>query len=264
MSLSFITLPDHILKNSILIQKQDVSSQQGKRSHMEDRYIIASQGTWQLYGVFDGHGGKWVAETLRDHFPDIIFKHLPDLKLAFEEMDSLLFKLYLSTADKEDAGSTATIFLYDIKTKQYWLAWIGDTKAMIFNNKKVINRTIDHQPHLEKEEARIKKFGHVVNMEKYDDEKIISRIDNDLAVSRAFGNQEFKPGAVIVEPDVLHGKLTDKATIIIATDGLWDVIHNDDEIIQHVVIDREDADTLVSFALEQGSTDNVTAMIIRT
>lgn len=86
--------------NKIVSQKYQVISLQGKRPYNEDRYIVktTANGTFKrkvslsldtqpydLYCIFDGHGGTACANFLRDHFEkylDIFYQANGDPKSA--------------------------------------------------------------------------------------------------------------------------------------------------------------------------------------
>lgn len=96
----------------------------------------------------------------------------------------------------------------------------------------------------------------------------IARVNGKLAVSRAFGNADFR--CIYPEPTVLT-YIPDNTEnyILMACDGLWDVM---DENVAVKFINRKLAENdtdyslaveeLVNMALSLGSTDNITAMII--
>ncbi|KAJ9458874.1 hypothetical protein DIPPA_70120, partial [Diplonema papillatum] len=110
------------------------------------------------------------------------------------------------------------------------------------------------------------------------------RVGGCLAVSRAFGDFEFKGNNRILSdmhnpvvsnvPDVTKVNLTDSCeALILACDGLWDVVSNDEaaytafKYLQSSHTDREmsckrASDALVQLALMKGTMDNVTAVVI--
>lgn len=78
----------------------------------------------------------------------------------------------------------------------------------------------DHKPNRESERKRIEGEGGVVIWAG------TWRVGGVLAVSRAFGDRPLKR-YVIASPDVKHFTMaTGDETIILASDGLWDVIEN--------------------------------------
>lgn len=126
--------------------------------------------------------------------------------------------------------------------------------------------------------------------EKTVDWKVTSRLNGDLSVSRAIGDANFKgagkmdypwswprdhPKAFTAElllatPEVKTFDLADDDQfIIMACDGLWDVIETQEAVtlvrkyLDELKLTRRQAcEKLVDMALRLGSTDNVTAMLI--
>lgn len=80
--------------------------------------------------------------------------------------------------------------------------------------------TTDHKPHLPAEKERIEKYGSCV-IQTDDD---CSRVAGMLAVSRAIGDAPFKGCGVIATPDVFKVSQRDADFIVIACDGMWDVL----------------------------------------
>lgn len=149
----------------------------------------------------------------------------------------------------------------------------------------------DHKPNLELEKARIEKAGLSVFAETFMDNGVectihkVQRSDTDrLAVSRAFGDFEYKANtelaaneqAVVAVPEIQsHARDADRDMyLVLACDGIWDVLSNQevgDFVVKHVqeAIDAEKedilpqvGDLLVKECLERGSTDNMTCMIV--
>ena len=88
----------------------------------------------------------------------------------------------------------------------------------------------------------------------------------DLAVSRAFGDGDNAPYISQV-PDIYYKKITSNTKyIVMACDGLWDVI-NDEELHQLIQKFKENdsknlAISLVNEALKRKSTDNISVIVI--
>lgn len=88
-----------------------------------------------------------------------------------------------------------------------------------------------------------------------------------LAVSRAFGNYTLR-NVIKPDADVLQRELSvDDHFIVIASDGLWDVLKNKDisDICYNMMMEEAQtiADELVSVALAKGSMDNVTCVVVK-
>ena len=110
---------------------------------------------------------------------------------------------------------------------------------------------------------------------------ILHRVNGLLAISRAFGDTQFKPerdddnptqasdGLVISTPEVCSEHITPMTEFaIIATDGLWDVMTPQMAVtfvrnLLHKHRDLEEAAKgLSKEALTRGSVDNVTVLIM--
>eukprot|EP00004_Rigifila_ramosa_P004426 TRINITY_DN1487_c0_g1_i1.p2 TRINITY_DN1487_c0_g1~~TRINITY_DN1487_c0_g1_i1.p2 ORF type:complete len:167 (-),score=32.93 TRINITY_DN1487_c0_g1_i1:16-516(-) len=157
------------------------------------------------------------------------------------------------------SGSTAiTVFLRSTpQGRILHAANVGDARTVLEMNGKVMRLSRDHKGSDQDEIDRILKAGGFVAG---------NRVNGILAVTRALGDHAMKE-YVISDPYCLDIPLaaTDTGTLILACDGLWDVMS--DEAALAYVRDQTDlqmaAQSLISHALELGSTDNISVMIIR-
>ena len=148
----------------------------------------------------------------------------------------------------------------------------------------------DQKPNLDCEKARIEKSGMKVIPIKFEEdgeEIIIYKVERSkeeqLAVSRALGDFEYKGNeqlgpeeqAVVALPEVRvhHRNHSIDSYLVLACDGIWDVMSNEDvaEFIQHQVSLRasksesvltEVADALLNECLGRGSKDNMSVTIV--
>lgn len=116
---------------------------------------------------------------------------------------------------------------------------IGDSRSVMYRDGQVVELSHDHKPYNEEEKKRIMDAGGCV---------VMKRVNGDLAVSRAFGdfclknNPQLTPQQqqVTAFPDLITEERTGKEEfIIIACDGIWDVIDNQaicDKIKEELVI----------------------------
>ena len=143
----------------------------------------------------------------------------------------------------------------------------GDSRCVLCRNNLGIPLTRDHKPDWPDEMNRITKLGGQVKKD-----GTTFRI-NDLSVSRAFGDKEASK-FVTHRPDLYKYKLTKKDKfMVIACDGLWDVISSQDAI-NMVLKNCYDTDMnrinkkvniarkLAESAIELESGDNVTCIIV--
>ena len=145
---------------------------------------------------------------------------------------------------------------------------MGDCRCVICRNNIAIPLTKDHKPNWPEENHRISKLGGTIEFDKVD-----WRI-GDLSVSRAFGDVEHYP-YVIHYPDIFTYEIIEKDKfIVLACDGLWDVLSNQD-VVNYILMECYDntlttrinhsvniAKKLADYAIKKKSTDNITVVVI--
>ncbi|KAK6263816.1 hypothetical protein SCA6_019250 [Theobroma cacao] len=155
---------------------------------------------------------------------------------AFKLMDKEL-KLH-PTIDCFCSGTTAVTL---VKQGQHLIIGnVGDSRAVLAARDKdnsliAIQLTVDLKPDLPREAARIQQCkGRVFALQ---DEPEVARVwlpNNDspgLAMARAFGDFCLKDFGLISVPDVFYRCLTERDEfIILATDGVWDVLSNKEAV----------------------------------
>lgn len=126
-------------------------------------------------------------------------------------------------------------------------------------NGKARRLSYDHKASDAMEVDRITKDGGFI---------IMKRVNGVLSVSRALGDHAMK-SVVIGEPHVTSETLTaDDKFLILACDGLWDVVEDQEVVnfVQHLHVNGLDvqniSERLVRLALDRGSTDNISVMVI--
>lgn len=182
-----------------------------------------------LFCCFDGHGGKEVAVFAQDNFAKI-FQEQAEFKT--QDFGKALEKTFLALdaqVKKEDyANDTGTTSCVVFFTKTHiFCANAGDSRAVLNNNDKAIALSEDHKPDNTLELKRIQAADHFVED---------SRVDGNLALSRAFGDFQYKDRdeksaqdqAVTCFPDITKRERSagDKF-IILACDGIWDCLSNE-------------------------------------
>ncbi|OIW17068.1 hypothetical protein TanjilG_15651 [Lupinus angustifolius] len=242
------------------------SSFQGKRVTMEDFYdtkaLSIGGRSICLFGIFDGHGGSRAAEYLKDHLFDNLMKHpqfLTDAKFAISETYQQTDADFLNV-EKEtfrDDGSTAsTAVLVD---NHLYVANVGDSRTIISKAGKAIALSEDHKPNRSDERKRIENAGGVVMWAG------TWRVGGVLAMSRAFGNRMLKP-FVVAEPEIQDQEIDEQIELLIlASDGLWDVIQNEDAVSLARTEEEPEAAArkLTEAAFSRGSADNITCIVVR-
>lgn len=215
-----------------------------------------------FFGVFDGHGGPAAASFVKARLFETLLgnqHYLTDMHMALKEAYEATDAAYLTqdNANHKDDGCTAVTGLL-IGSKLY-IANVGDSRAVMSRGGKAIALSIDHKPNRPEERERIENAGGVVVWAG------TWRVGGVLAVSRAFGDRPLKK-YVVPTPEIRTEAITpEDEFVIFASDGLWDVMSNQESI--NVVRDIADAQKaarrLADEAYSRGSNDNISCIIVR-
>lgn len=238
----------------------------GLRDAMEDSYAIWDMAT-EFFGaeVFDGHAGRsaatLAAEFLMPHFLSEYRHTREDAAVPRVPVPELIREAYLAT-DRYIVGrgaesGTAVATLY-IQGERFYAANAGDSRVVIGAGSKAVQLTLDHKPGLPEERTRIEVLGgSVISWG-------VPRVQGILAMSRALGDPGLKP-FVSPEPRVVEGLLgRENDVAVIACDGVWDIMTTEEAVgLARMADDPEQgAAQIVRRALERGSTDNVTVIVL--
>uniref|UniRef100_A0A804PHK0 protein-serine/threonine phosphatase n=1 Tax=Zea mays TaxID=4577 RepID=A0A804PHK0_MAIZE len=155
---------------------------------------------------------------------------------AFEAMDKEL-KLQ-ANVDCNFSGTTAVCAIK--QGKDLIVANLGDSRAVLATMSdtgylKAVQLTTDQKPNVPQEAERIKRCnGRVFALK---DEPSVLRVwlpDEDcpgLAMARSLGDYRLKRHGVVSEPEVTHRRVAPgDLFIILATDGVWDVLSNEEVV----------------------------------
>lgn len=205
-----------------------------------------------MLSVFDGHGeaGHLVSAQFRENFAEAVFSS-DEYKAGGEGPNTAMNKHLLSieanvlrdgSIDTEFSGTTAvcTIITMD---KMLYCANVGDSRIILGEDNgdgKIVAKevSIDNKPDDPKEKARIIKSGGRVFAVEYDDgvdgpaRVWLKHMDiPGLAMSRSLGDTVAHSAGVISEPENYKVQLTPATkTLIIASDGLWEFISNQEAL----------------------------------
>ena len=236
-----------------------------------------------FFAVYDGHGGKDVSKYLKDNLSN----YFTNKKNQFDITDSINFKKYIEKVFDHlqsklelkfknisyTIGSTALIIIMFKHNNDIYsyIANIGDCRSVLCDSSNnPLQLTKDHKPNKPDEKKRIEKIGGKIYFDGYD-----WRI-GDLSVSRSFGDMDCTP-FVTHKPEIFKYKIkkNDKF-IIIACDGLWDVMNN--KSVTKFILDKmknikitemsRNSNNNIAFLLadyaikKKHSTDNISIIII--
>ncbi|KAF6257193.1 phosphatase 2C-like domain-containing protein [Scenedesmus sp. NREL 46B-D3] len=224
--------------------------------------------------------GSWWASSVRSmpHLSDRYSKNVRRaLQSAFVEADAEL----AGTEVGEVVGSTAVVAVVS-KTEVFvahcgeWLLLLhrqlhGDSRAVLCRKGGAIPLTSDHKPDRSDEAARVSALGGKVVVKAGS-----HRVMGLLAMTRAIGDHFLRP-YVIPEPEVASLQRThEDELLILASDGLWDVFSCQEATtlaLRSTMRARErgasvsaacrvGASVLARGAIERGSRDNITVLVV--
>jgi len=228
----------------------------GKRPSMEDACVAFGEvfgPNTQYYGLFDGHGGSSVSvsasSTLHLKFQekyngvDNIDQMIQD---CINEWNNEAVSRWLAT------GSTAAIVL--IIGDLIVTANIGDTRIIIIDGDSHFRCTKDHNVQDPEEVQAIISRGGVMFNE---------RVNGLLSLTRSLGDGSLK-GIISHEAYITYIQRNDNMKLIIACDGIWEVMSDEDavDIFLKAESPSAAAKQIKDEALKRGTTDNVSVMCI--
>ena len=234
------------------------------RDYMEDKsrviQNINGDKNNHLFCLFDGHGGVNVSQFLQENFYKY-FKEIFPITNPEENFKELFRTLDLKIKDLNllSMGATACI-IYITKEngkRVLYSANIGDTRSLLISSNDYKRLSYDHRATDSNEYNRIIKNGGIV---------FAGRVYGSLMLSRAFGDWELKNYGVISDPYVTKTYINDNDKyIIIATDGVWDILDDSDvyEISKDFDSSKDLCNKIVEKSMDKGSTDNISCFAIK-
>jgi PPM family protein phosphatase len=229
-------------------------SAQGVRSNNEDRYVVDQE--HKLFLVADGMGGQDCGEQASGLAAEIIPRVVQD-RLAAQDDTKQAVQRALTEANQaivsagreqpagRRMGTTAVVAVQ--RENQVYVAGLGDSRAYLIRGQSVEQLTVDHSvAHalvscgvLSEEEARQSPWQHVLH--------------KFLGCAEMLDGAEVKP-------------FTPRAgdRLLLASDGLTNHIRDEDlsQGVQQFKDVQAWAEHLVTTALERGSRDNVTCIVV--
>ncbi|KAK9712467.1 mgpp2cl-1, protein phosphatase 2C-like protein 1 [Basidiobolus ranarum] len=246
------------------------------RRTMEDAHAYVSDFgdvTGQGYfAIFDGHAGKKAAEWCGEHLHEVLLDTMKSNPSA--SIPEIFHKTFLETdkqleINENHSGCTAiTTFLRvdqqpsDMDDKNQTpirtlcAANVGDARAVLCRNGKAIRLSYDHKGSDPQEVKRIVSAGGFV---------INNRVNGVLSVTRSLGDGTMKE-FVVGSPYTTETTLSSQDPFfILACDGLWDVCSDQEavDLIADIEDPQEASEKLLSYALSNFSTDNLSVMVVR-
>ena len=218
------------------------------RDNNEDCYLSRPDiGLWLIADGMGGHDAGEVASSIaRDH-----------VNQAINEGESLQQAITgshhaVKTAAENDIGSPnmgTTVVALKVNGIQYDIAWVGDSRAYLWDGDSLEQISVDHSYVQE-----------LVDSGEISNEEVHTHAQKNI-ITQSIGVSHIDD----VKVDHIKGVLEPRQKILLCSDGLSDLV--DDDEIEHIISrtyekDQVLVDRLISKALEHGGTDNVTVQLI--
>lgn len=257
----------------------------GRRREMEDA-VAAELGflekggkSYDFFGVYDGHGGWRVARACSEMLHKLVAEAVEEdvgEEIAWDRVMSSSFRNMDEEVNKSggtavaSTGSTAVVAV--VGEEEVVVANCGDSRAVLSRAGVAVQISDDHKPDRPDELERIEGCGgKVINWNGH-------RVLGVLATSRSIGDYYLKP-FVITDPEVkVINRTKSDEFLILASDGLWDVISNDlackvvrkcldGQMRSSFDYTREGrsagaAAVLAELAMARGSCDNISVVVV--
>ncbi|MCX6690750.1 MAG: protein phosphatase 2C domain-containing protein [Methanoregula sp.] len=228
-------------------------SEKGKRGNNEDAFLAEKVGDFWLFAVADGLGGHMAGEQASAMalkiLHDEVEKGITDPKTSLEKIALLIHGDIQRQAetDRKYYGMATTLVAALVNNEgKAWIMNIGDSRAYL------IGKTIRHTRDQSVVENLIA-MGEITREE-------AQHHPLQTMILQALGDPESN-----IRPDFYEADLRE-SVLLLSTDGLHDSVEK--ETIGEIVRGHKDnlsaaCDTLIERALECGSEDNVTVVIVR-
>jgi protein phosphatase 2C len=239
--------------------------------------INTSTGSTDIFIICDGHGGEQVSQfvmpILLKFFTKKGVRGAKRYPMCEDDINIIYDSIQKRVSDNgigHGCGTTAIVVArYRRRNGEKYVQVInlGDCRAVVSENGYAIPLSKDHKPDWPDENKRITAINGKI--EHFDG---AWRVNGDLSVSRVLGDIEHVPYVSNHPESHIYKISCDADFIIIACDGLWDVLQNHDAVnfVQRSLDDNthggytgnDIANKLAQYAIDNGSTDNVSVIII--
>jgi len=239
---------------------------------MEDAHVAVfpfnHSTTQAFFGVFDGFSGRDCAQDATHAVPKALADNIAAAGGLSADLTAIWPKVF---ADADEAlraheyvGCTCTsVFVWEFEGERYvQSANCGDSNVYLFRGDKAIMLNTEHKVTSAEERKRIQAMGIEMTPGQ-------TRV-NGVAVARALGVHFIKDEGlgIVSTPSIstVYKIQPDDHFLVIASDGLWDVIsgQNACEMIRDLPSASAMASTLLKHAVKSSKcVDNVTVVVIR-
>ncbi len=257
----------------------DTASHQGFRDYQEDRMDLIPNIVPGIhyFGMFDGHGrkhGHGISSFLQANMGEVVKSTLVTsrsknlqriLQTAFHTMTTLIQENSEALHARHN-GSTATVLLMDTVKNTLAVAYCGDSLCLcaVPTDRRIGFLTpVMHKVETESEKQRLLQRGATL-----DNSSGMWRVISEtyqVNLSRSFGDLALSPALTSLPEILLYDMPASAFTIVLATDGLWDVM--DHNIVQNVMDSVRpgviNAQMLSNISQRFGTQDNTSVIVVQ-
>lgn len=220
-----------------------------KRSHNEDTYgVNHEQSTFLVADGMGGHDHGEIASALaRDYILDGVADN-KSIQQAIYDANEAIIASSLEKGSQLPMGTTVAIIQF--MNDQYQCAWVGDSRIYRLRDKQLTAISSDHSYVQE-----------LVDQQLITPEQARSHPHRNV-VTQALGVTDNSELAIAT----LSGDLQSGDKYLICSDGLTEEVDDDtlEKLLNKNLEPQEICDQLIISALENGGSDNITAIVVIT
>jgi len=184
----------------------------------QDRLVVDCRDHDALWAVFDGHRFSDVAGHASQIFPGLLWSSPLWPAWPGEALSSSLRECHES-ARREGLQGGSTAVVVAATGGLLWCSSAGDSRAVVGLRCGGVRRlSVDHTMQVPEEVARVRTAGGSVEW---------GRLGGCLPMTRGLGNFSLESEGFACLPDVGAVPLREADFLIVASDGLWDVIEDE-------------------------------------
>ncbi|ELP90361.1 adenylate cyclase, putative [Entamoeba invadens IP1] len=241
-----------------------LSEMQGRRVDMQDSVCLVQNFCgkgYHLLSLFDGHGGAETARLCTAMFPSILARKLNEVDLPLTKIMEDTFYIVNEEVKKRGYmdGSAALVVL--VTPFKYCVANAGDSRALLirFSSMEVLSH--DHKPTHPEEYKRLRKERGFVDPN--------GRTNGMAAVSRAIGDIDCQPALTCFPETLLFDRKDKDLAIILACDGVWDVMSNEEvcDVVRAGSLEKDPPERTACYirdiAYARNSGDNISCVVCK-
>ena len=168
------------------------------------------------------------------------------LKAAIRQANKAILNYGEEQSSARGLGCTVTTAL--IQSDLAFIANIGDSRTYLYRDSDLTPLTKDHSL-----------VFRLVEAKQIEPDDIYSHPQRNL-IYRSLG-----AGHKSVDPDVFHITLRSGDSLLLCSDGLWEMVRNQDllKILKENTDAQKICDTLIDLANANGGEDNITAVLVQ-